>query len=163
MKQKLIEQLEKLSGKKVVLEAFEDTHGLDPDKGFYHGKTNKEFIKSLNVLQTYLTPEGYEVVKKFALDAAGINRFGILELLVKLFTGKIESVSKTQLRSYANTSLWKLLETGDLKEVGRGKIIAGNKKSAEEALKLALKALSINEVYSDQIIAELSKYGYSIK
>jgi hypothetical protein len=116
----LIEKLEKLTGRKVF---FED---LDPERSYGHYSGGK-FIDLIKKLNNYLSPEGQQVIQEFSKGIKGSNRLWVLEKLLKLFEGRLPYVTKTSLRSYANTTLWKLLETGDLVE-NKGKLIPADKR-----------------------------------
>lgn len=115
-----------------------ETFGLDPKGKFGDGRIPmKSIIQALNILEKYLSDEGLIVVLNFVKGTKGINRSWILGRLISLYTGKVKHITKTDLRSYTNSDLFKLFETGDLKEIKKGYVIPGNytEVSDEEKIK----------------------------
>lgn len=70
--------------------------------------------KALTKLKPMLSPEGWEVVKKFMKGATGWNRWHIIDRYLPQWVQPGVKVSKSWLRSYANTDLMKLIDTGDI-------------------------------------------------
>lgn len=133
-------------------------YGIDSEKTTYGKTSGATFIQALDVLKKYLTPEGFEVVVKFAQSATGVNRTWILGTLISLYTKRIQSITKTELRSYANTNLFKLFETGDLKEIKRGVVVPGKyvaELSNDDQVKEFLRVKA--SVFISNCIAEASK------
>jgi hypothetical protein len=139
----------KTYNKKVIKEK-EDEYNLKQSRAL------PALQNALPKLQKYLSPEGFEIVKKFAQGSQGINRGWYLSKLVSLFTGDISSINRGDLRSYGNSSLLGLLETGDLTQTERGVIIPA--KRAKENKNLVSAAFA-NEILD--IIDSYKKQGLS--
>lgn len=86
-------------------------HTKEEKRRYYY--TLDKFKKELQQLKDKMTPEGWVIVKTFLLSSAGINRWWFVDDLNRYVESK-EPVAKSNLRSYSNTDLWKLFETGDL-------------------------------------------------
>lgn len=87
--------------------------------------SNPVVIKDINFLESILSPEGFKVVEKFmrgGLDC-GYNRYWIIRKLADTFDPESyyeePKLTKSDLRSYSNTVLYELIETGDLVKLGR--------------------------------------------
>ncbi len=139
----LKERLERLIGKKVSL-VEEDDYNLKQSRAL------PQLQSALPRLQKYLSPEGFEIVKKFAQGSQGINRGWYLSKLVSLFKGDIESIRRSDLRSYGNSSLLELLNTGDLIQTGRGVIIPAKKAKENKNL--------ISASFSNEILDVIDSY-----
>lgn len=135
-------------------------YGIDSEARF--DKTSgSTFIQALDVLNKHLSPAGFEIVNKFAKGATGNNRSWILGTLISLYLKKIPSITKSELRSYSNSDLFGLFETGDLKEVKRGVVVPGNtvaKTPMDEEVKDFLRAKATVFV-SNCVAAASKKFG----
>jgi len=86
---------------------------------------NPKVEKAIRFLETKLSPEGFKVLVLFMWRRAkgGWNRDNHILTLAEVFDTNFEYIDpyliKSNLRSYKNTDLYGLIETGDLVKVGR--------------------------------------------
>lgn len=76
-----------------------------------------EWKKLLVKIKRQISPDGWEIVKRFTLGSQGLNRYTFLQNVLSGINGR--PLTTSQLVSYSNRSLLRLFATGDITQKGR--------------------------------------------